>query len=600
MKAPISQISVPQKKRLHAGKALLATLLVIAAIGGVGYCAYKLLFKRPGEAAIAWIPADADFVMTLDTNPSERQLDTFRIIGDKLKEHGLIQKLDSFLSEVMRDVPVAQKLRPYVAGSYAFAAWTPDSGNGSFKGLALVALDNAGGADSTIRESGSANADGVVKFSDQVFVKVIDPYLIIASDESLIQKVEGVRDGKSASLVKDAGFIAARKSLPVDTNLMYFIDGRSFQSVISEMNGQKPAQTGMLDWMAYGFTVEPDGLRMDGHAPLPKGQMPEIEAIMDASPIDKEAINTLPKGAFGVLAISEPVHYWNWTKAFAKKDPSLAEFEKGLSEFETQTGLNIEKDIQPALEGDVVLAVYPDFANPDNSFDVILAMTYKNKNNPAAGFEKIRTAIAKASADSNHPAVFKETTIGEARVWSADLPSDPNNPNDPAQGKAIVMAEAGDRVYITSSVAMLNRALSARKTGETLANDPAYVNMNQQLLGDYQFMMMVDLRRILETFRNKIEPTMKESPFVFDDLTALLGNGSKGIVCAGGVKFEASAFTMFVPLDWGKIVDFIGKSAKEAPESQEPPKLGLNPYHSEWSPLAAALRTQPMGNLAAR
>src|SRR5687767_3009338 len=63
---------------------LRVMLLGVALLAVVGF-AYNVLFGRRGEAAIAMIPADASFVLTVDLVPSQDQLAAFKKISDAMK-----------------------------------------------------------------------------------------------------------------------------------------------------------------------------------------------------------------------------------------------------------------------------------------------------------------------------------------------------------------------------------------------------------------------------------------------------------------------------------------------------------------------------------
>ena len=59
-------------------------LLGIVGTAVVAYAGYRIFFGRPGEAAVALIPADASCVLTLDTHPSEAQLGAFTKLATAL------------------------------------------------------------------------------------------------------------------------------------------------------------------------------------------------------------------------------------------------------------------------------------------------------------------------------------------------------------------------------------------------------------------------------------------------------------------------------------------------------------------------------------
>jgi hypothetical protein len=70
-------------QRVRFGGIKIALLGLVGA-AALGYAGYRIFFARTGEAAVALIPADAQFVMTVDTHPSEGQLAAFNKLSSAL------------------------------------------------------------------------------------------------------------------------------------------------------------------------------------------------------------------------------------------------------------------------------------------------------------------------------------------------------------------------------------------------------------------------------------------------------------------------------------------------------------------------------------
>jgi len=81
----------------------------------------------------------------------------------------------------------------------------------------------------------------------------------------------------------------------------------------------------------------------------------------EVAPLNLKTLNRFPGGADGMMAYSQLSKYWDYVHQMMSSDPeSSKKMEEGLAQFELQTGISVSRDVVPALNGNFVLAVYPD------------------------------------------------------------------------------------------------------------------------------------------------------------------------------------------------------------------------------------------------
>ena len=109
----------------------------VVATGSV--TAYRHYFRRPGELATNFIPADALAVVTLDTNPAPDQVALFKRIQDAIQSAGLSDQLDSALRDMTGKAgqpgsgapaegsALLRDARPYLSDNFALALYEKPS-----------------------------------------------------------------------------------------------------------------------------------------------------------------------------------------------------------------------------------------------------------------------------------------------------------------------------------------------------------------------------------------------------------------------------------------------------------------------------------------
>ncbi len=414
------------RRSRHVGSSRWPLLLVLLLLIGGGVLAYRYLFNRPGEAAIQLIPGDAMAVLTLDTNPSPQQVITFKQIHDAIQSEHVDTQIDDLMTGMMQNSPVAKEIRPYVSNNIAVAVLnqsqpgsspTPDV-------VLLLAVTDPGKVGSILSTYGQKSTqDGLdyYQFPKQSLnAAMIANYLVFSDKPALLARIEQVHSGQTPSVATLDEYKQARAALPADANLMVFISPTALNKLqeTSKATGVNPLQNAR--WMAIGTTVRDKGLEM-------VWRIPSNAAVGQSqiAPLDPAALKRLPAGAYGLVAYSQLGKYWDWITRSSGGSPDAQKmFNDGVASFEKETGLSVPQDVVPGLTGDLMLAVYPDQADPQSGVDGLIVIDDTNSADPAALADKLRAYVERASAKDGKQGVhFVSTSRDGATIWTLDDPS---------------------------------------------------------------------------------------------------------------------------------------------------------------------------------
>lgn len=589
-------------------KGWVVLLAAMAMLSVLGFTVYKIFFDRPGEAAITLIPADADIVITLDTNPSARQVATFARIARELEEQGILDKVDQFLTIFVDQNPVIRQIRPNVAKSLAMAAWMPPGGfdkGGEPDAAVFVALTSTGPVrDALDRSLPRDNSRGfaIYKLDEKGAAAIIGNYLVFAPSGAILARINAVSTGLP-SVANLPEYKEARSSVAEDANLMVFL---SPDAVAAMNKASRAGQFSQAKWLALGAAVRDGGIELTYRSPTPQSSLPALRQIAAIPPLDPNILRRLPDGAFGLVAYSQIDKFWNLLKEGVAEDPvARKDMERGLADFERKSGISVPRDIVPAFAGNMILAIYPDNSLGVQSADGVLMLDDSNGANPAKLAEKLRALIEREAAKQKQPARFISSQVEGATVWRLDPASqaqftkglrssspDGEGVAPPAmRDKTPIYATIGNSVILASSEAMLGKALNAyRGNGRSLLDDAAFATMQGKVGDRAQALVMVSLRRIMEAIRPSIEES--GSPVNVDDLVNLFGGPDTGLVGTSWYDGNLMGGEMFVPLDWVRLVRIVGAGMRK--DASGPPMGSERAVRMSWN---AAKATQVLARL---
>jgi hypothetical protein len=131
------------------------------------------------------------------------------------------------------------------------------------------------------------------------------------------------------------------------------------------------------------------------------------------------------------------------------------------------------------------------------------------------------------------------------------------------KNKAIVFAEVGHTVLLASSQKMLDKALAAYTSGAgSLADDPAFAQMRGMLPPGTQNLLLVNLPGIMEALRPALARSMgRSSGTTPDDIVTLFGATNTGLVGSQKCDGKAMTGTLFVPLDYERLIHVLSKAS---------------------------------------
>lgn len=558
-------------KRLGGIKFAVIGALAAAVLA---YAGYRVFFARTGEAAVAYIPADANFVVTLDSHPSDSQIGAFRKLADALHREGLDTDLENGVNDIIGKAGIAKEVRAHLTHNLALAFWNRNQGNSD--GIVLFAIDDAEAVRNIIasgkRSPGSVEA---YSFGSPNFVcSVLGDYLAIASSPEIIGRAASTQ-ASGDSIASLPEYRDARSALPADANLMFFMSPRA----IADIQKSTGANFAANRWMAVGAALRDGGIEFTYRGPVDAKKVPAIGELSKIAPFELGVLRNLPEGALGLLAYSQPAKYFPVLESSMKGANSGEEWDKGVNEFERETGISVKDDLLPGLQGDLVLAVYPD-SGAHESVDGLVLADGASGANPTALVAKVRAWIDRKNAEVENglKVQFVETKIGATTLWLMDEKSAAefrkaaagSGSKSPWADKNIGYAVKDGVVVVGSSRPILVKAAEAMNGGHSLADDPAFANMTAKVDHGAQGVWMMALPRILEVFRPQIEKSLGTDSDSREDFLQLFGAMESGLVASGRVEGDVARGTLFLPLDFDHMASLIHR-LKDVQGKPRPP-----------------------------
>lgn len=534
--------------------------LAFATTAVVGGLAAHRLLDRPGESALAFVPASAKGVAVLDLVPAPDQVLAFKHIeetiaaanGGKSAEPG--ELLASMVPKTIK--PLAES----VDRSAAFVWLAPADGKDKkgfddADGVAILALKDPDAFLVKLKQIGKPAREGETDYfrvapdkTGTGCVMVHDRYAIVTDKAWCLDRIGRVIRGQDPSLASDSAFAAVRgKALP-SANLQVFVSPK-----VSEGD----------DWTVASMAIRETGLDV---ASSGQTNDPQVRKGGTLQPLGHNLLDALPRGAYGFVAMAQP------GPAVALAGDALDDPAK---EFQKETELDLRQDVLPALGGDVVVAFYPSMA-PNTGLDLLVSVDGANGADPATLARKLEKSLDGEIAKENHGEAWKVATAA-AGVPASRLADEPTNemqkefrgaersffrPLTLSRGKTVAWATVNDTVLLASSQDLLDRAVAARQKPSTtlgLSGDSA-LGASPASAGDGQFAFAMSMSRLAEGLRNTIDPshmspetatTYRRALGLFDATTEPLAIRAS-MAPDGHYRAFAS-----IPMDWAKLPGLI-------------------------------------------
>lgn len=410
--------------RFRGRSIVLLGILVIVVIGAF---AYKRIFARPGEDALRMIPAGATLFASLDLSPSVTQVPIFKRIETAIERNHFDSKITDFVTSMLASEPIAKDIRPYFKRSLTFAIFDgPATASKAPPMVALMGISDHKAVEAILKQQATAHeSNGLTYYTvgkSQLNVAAIDDQLAVSSDPATLAEVQQVADGKAESVMATGDYKAARTALDADCNLMFFMNPKLIDKIGSAFSPKTDSgvrtKVPSLDfkWIAYGFAVRDGGVAIsmsqefDGNSPL--------AALAKTPPLRKDLLATLPSGAYGVYSLSGGSDLIKLMESMFGK--SSKEFSKAVDDarksMEKSTGLDVDRDLVPALAGDCSIAVYPSSDTKVAPVELLASWDDSNGADPAASVPKIRMALEKTLDKDGHTPLFIEKTVNGVQI----------------------------------------------------------------------------------------------------------------------------------------------------------------------------------------
>lgn len=534
-----------------SGKGLAISLAAFALVGGGGVFAYKYIFNRPGESAIALLPADCGVIITLDTNPSERQVTVFRKIGDTLDKNHFAANFDSMATKFMQDNPVVSKLRPLLTNNFAIGRW--NVGSTLDHGVVIVSLKDAAAAQKIIDESEKFRGTSM---------KVIKGYLVFSDKEADCARVQNVVDGKVDSAVTVNEFGDARKALPEDANLMVFA---SYDKI--GKGNEKQFKVGTNGYLAFSATIEDEGIAFDSYG-ISKPTEDKLTKLMDKlQPMDEATYKGLPRGAYGALGFTGlSISIEAMRLSLGQSSETREAWDNGVKSFEKSSGLSLDEDLIPALSGTCALAVYPGASGKPEDLDVVLAMQNEDPDHLKAVAAKLREKSSQIDAEAAEPLKWSTGSIEGNVFWNLVIPANSQPADGPFKGKSLAYVETETGITFGSSVDVIRKSVASSKGVGDLANDPGYAAAwSHEVKGSYSTFVL-NLNRIMNAFKPSIERSSGNSKDVQDWMN-LFGSSTDALVLSAKIENGITTGKGFLPLDWEAAARLMGRGMQSIKDS---------------------------------
>jgi Protein of unknown function (DUF3352) len=390
----------------------LSLVLGILAIAGCGGSSSGSDTESPLDNALGYLPADAPFVVSIDTDTNGEQ---YRAATDLIERFAFGDEIKKAIREKLDEDGDFERVEEalgneFVVGSTDAGAFVnvPSGKDRSFVG-AIQASNEA--AIDKLLEQEKAEADGeasgakLYKDEDGDSFAVEGDVLIVAGSKKQLQQALELRDGDDHMTEED--FDAGTEGVAQDAMLRIYLDIGSLLRSSDEAKDAlkskwvRALRTGGLalafeqDRVSIDFDVDtdPDGLT-DADVPIATGATaPQV--------LDRD-------GEIGV-ALRDLSHVLKFARATAKevdRDGS-AEFENSIAQVERQIGVDLEKDLLSQLEDDVAVS-----AGLDGKFGARAQV--KDPAKVQRTLEKISTVLSRLAEGATDDRVgFAKPKAGE-------------------------------------------------------------------------------------------------------------------------------------------------------------------------------------------
>jgi hypothetical protein len=560
-------------------------VFAFAAVAVLAVAAFKYLMGRPGEAAIQLIPADADIISTLDTNPSEQQIGAFSRILTALNREGMVSKVDTIVNKALQQSKIASDIQPYVSKNFAFAGWKSGATIASPEPAFFLASTNNDKILAALQADAQPTSQpNLFLLKENLYGGIISNYLVITQSQQRFNQILAVANHQARSAADLPQYQAARATLPSDSNLMLFMSPKGLMGDSSLVSKDNPLVSD--NWFAMGVAVRDQGLATYYRYPLRVKDAKGWERFGDVASFDMSALKEVPAGAYGVIGLSQlgKVVQGSYEVAGENKD-----FGPSITKWEQENKISVLNDVVPALSGNAQIVVYPGVTGQAKDIDALVVFDNAHNSDPAGLARKIRT-LFEDPAEGQTPVRFDESQQGKATVWQLDHSTSDKlkqTVGDLSRDKDLDVILVNGNVIITTSAVMVNKVLGVYNSNQkSLADDAPFFAMANIAGNNSQANIMISVSRVMNALRPQIEASMsgsgnKVNP---DDIIRLFGGNDAGLV--GTTQYDGQNVNaqLFLPLDYDRAIHLMALGAAEGEKNFGTPAIPSPTAHVETGP----------------
>lgn len=267
---------------------------------------------------------------------------------------------------------------------------------------------------------------------------------------------------KDKSLTNAANFKTVSGKLPAQNLTFVYADlGAIFKTILNDPQIQKSLQAqpdtfkGLDYYGAVGlsFATADEGFRVDAYTTYDESKIPANQKAVFGSANASKIIEALPEKTFffanGQNAKAIYDYFISNLNTMGAQSDSIKE---GISDFEQQSGLSIEKDIAALLGGEFVAFTTPVATNGKaeaTPFAIGLLAAAPDK---AVTQSKLDRIVSSIQANSNGEVTFVSKTFGGVTYKSAALPDTDMTLN---------VGIAGNNLFLSSSTTQAEALITA-------------------------------------------------------------------------------------------------------------------------------------------
>jgi len=247
--------SLPPAQRARRWAVRIAVATTLIASLSAAY-AFKVFFARPGEAALRFVPADAQMVASIDLLPlawPSRDVQKDRRCD---RRNGLDKFTDKGLIDAMLKAPLADQLRPLTLRNAAVFMESDPKNDHDMKFALLLAVSDGPQVAAILKKNGAPMYWKGTQYykipKGDLSLMVVDDVLVISDTPWIFGNVKQVSTGAAPAINFDAGFTAARAKAPDDANLMLFVSPKLIT--------QAPKEMGCQQWAVADLTIRDGGI----------------------------------------------------------------------------------------------------------------------------------------------------------------------------------------------------------------------------------------------------------------------------------------------------------------------------------------------------